>query len=448
MTSPSTVRTALVAAAIVGAAGAATWYLTRSAPAPAAPASGHNHAAMAGGGAGEREVQLSDADQRRIGVTFAPVVAGPLEREVRVVAQVAFDESRTTVVTPRTEGYVEKLHASFTGQQVRAGQPLLEMHAPMLTAAAEEYLLARRLEADLAGGSEEARANAERLTTAARDRLRLFGLPEQQLEHLEHTGAPRRITLYAPSSGVILEKNVVEGQRVMMGDPLFRIADLGTVWLEGDVFEQDLGTARLGTEVTAEFTALPGQPRHGRISYVAPSLNLETRTGRIRVALANPGLVLKPGMFATLRFTAPAAGPAVLSVPRSAVLSTGQRNLVFVKRPDGRFTPTDVTLGVQTEDRIVILGGLATGDTVVASATFLVDAESNLGSLLGGMGDMPGMDMTAPAAPPPTPSPRPGSPAPKATTPPAPTMDAMPGMDMPAPAPAPAPAHDHSGHGG
>ena len=142
------------------------------------------------------------------------------------------------------------------------------------------------------------------------------------------------------------------------------------------------------------------------------------------------------------------AGRAVLSVPRSAVLSTGQRNLVFVKRPDGRFTPTDVTLGVQTEDRIVILGGLATGDTVVASATFLVDAESNLGSLLGGMGDMPGMDMTAPAAPPPTPSPRPGSPAPKATTPPAPTMDAMPGMDMPAPAPAPAPAHDHSGHGG
>ncbi|MBK8003473.1 MAG: efflux RND transporter periplasmic adaptor subunit [Gemmatimonadetes bacterium] len=338
VTSPSTVRTALVAVAIVGAAGAATWYLTRSAPAPA-PAGGHNHAAMTGGGAGEREVRLSDADQRRIGVTFAPVAAGPLEREVRVVAQVAFDESRMTVVTPRTEGYVEKLHASFTGQQVRAGQPLLEMHAPMLTAAAEEYLLARRLEADLAGGSAESRANAGRLTAAARDRLRLFGLPEQQLEHLEHTGAPHGITLYAPSSGVILEKNVVEGQRVMMGDPLFRIADLGTVWLEGDVFEQDLGTARLGTEVTAEFTALPGQPRHGRISYVAPSLNLETRTGRIRVALANPGLVLKPGMFATLRFTAPAAGRTVLSVPRSAVLSTGQRNLVFVKRPDGRFTP-------------------------------------------------------------------------------------------------------------
>ena len=172
----------------------------------------------------------------------------------------------------------------------------------------------------------------------------------------------------------------------MAGDALYRIADLSIVWLEGEVFEQDLGVTQVGQLVTAEFQALPGESREGRITYVYPTLDPETRTGRIRVTLANPGLRLKPGMFATLRF-APPCHRAVLSVPRSAVLSTGTRNLVFLKRPDGKFTPTDVRLGAQTEDRLEILSGLAAGDTVVASATFLLDAESNLGTLLGGMGE-------------------------------------------------------------
>ena len=239
------------------------------------------------------------------------------------------------------------------------------------------------------------------------------------IARLESTGvAPRTLTLRAPVSGVVIEKNVLDGQRVMAGDVLYRIADLSVVWLEGEVFEQDLGAARIGQEVTAEFQALPGTPRTGRITYVYPTLDPQTRTGRIRVAFANPRLELKPGMFATIRFETRATGP-VLSVPRSAVLSTGARNLVFLKRPDGMFTPTDVQLGAQTEDRLEILHGLSTGDTVVASATFLLDAESNLGTLLGGMGDMPGMDLTAPgtSAPAtprqaPTPKPVPAAPVP------------------------------------
>jgi RND family efflux transporter MFP subunit len=198
---------------------------------------------------------------------------------------------------------------------------------------------------------------------------------------------------------MVLEKSVVDGQRIMAGDIVYRIADLSTIWLEGDVFEQDLAAARVGQPVSAEFPALPGESRTGRIAYVYPTLDPETRTGRVRVALANPGLVLKPGMYATMRF-ATAGDRPVLSVPRSAVLSTGERNLVFLHRPDGMFAPTDVVLGAETEDRIEVRSGLRAGDEVVASATFLLDAESNLGTLLGGMGDMPGMDMTAPATPP------------------------------------------------
>jgi Cu(I)/Ag(I) efflux system membrane fusion protein len=419
---------------LIGAAVAAAWYLTPRTSGAPAPAAGHVHGAAAGDSA--HPVMLSPADQRRIGVTFAAVDRGALQRNVRIVAQVAYDETRLVTVAPRVEGWVEQLSVDFTGQEVRAGDRLLTLHAPMITAAAEELLVARRLAGDVRAAEGDAPAQAEALVAAARRRLTIMGLSPGEIERIEATGqAPHSITLRAPAAGVIVEKRVLAGQRVMEGDPLYRIADLGVVWLEGDVFEQDLGAARTGQQVTAEFQALPGETRTGRITYVSPVLSVETRTGRVRVALPNPGHRLKPGMFATIRFTT-AATQMVLSVPRGAVLSTGERNLVFRKRPDGRFTPTDVILGAQTEDRLEILRGLSAGDTVVASATFLVDAESNLGSLLGGMGDMPGMDMTAPGAKPDSPAASPQGHD---------SMADMPGMDMPGMT-MPAPADSHATH--
>jgi Cu(I)/Ag(I) efflux system membrane fusion protein len=385
-------RLGLIVAALVAA-----WFFTRASAVTPARTAGHQHG-TAPASDSARPVQLSDRDQRRIGVTFAPVRMGALDRNVRVVAQVAYDETRIVTVAPRVEGWVDRLFVDFNGQQVKAGDPLLRVYSPMVVAAAEELLLARKLVTDVAGSTAEARQNAEQLLASSRRRLDSWSVSEADIRRIEETGeAPHAITLRAPISGVVVEKNVLSGQRIMEGVPLYRIADLSVVWLEGEVFEQDLSTARVGQEVKAEFQALPGEVRTGRITYVYPTLSAETRTGRIRVALANPGQTLRPGMFATIRFSAP-VGRAGLSVPRSAVLSTGERNLVFLKRPDGRFTPTDVVLGVQTEDQIQILKGLVMGDTVVASATFLVDAESNLGTLLGGMGDMPGMDMTAPGA--------------------------------------------------
>lgn len=385
-------RIGLVVAALLVA-----WWFTRQPPTVPVP-EGHQHgAAPAGDGGGP--VQLSDRDQQRIGITFAPVTEGGLGHMVRVVAQVTFDETRVTSVSPRIEGWVDRLMVDFTGQSVRAGEPLLAVYAPMVVTTLQEIRLASRLADDVTSGTPDARAQAERLVRSGHRRLEAWGIPESEVARLLASSEENHnVVLRSPVNGVVIEKAVLAGQRIMPGDALYRIADLSVVWLEGDVFEQDLASARVGEQVTTEFQALPGLERTGRITYVYPTLNPETRTGRIRVALTNPGLTLKPGMFATIRFTTTTHGK-VLSVPRSAVLSTGERNLVFLKRPDGRFTPTDVGLGRQTEDRLEIERGLSLGDTVVASATFLLDAESNLGTLLGGMGDMPGMDMTAPGVP-------------------------------------------------
>ena len=395
-TSPRRVLSIAGSIGLVTAAAAVAWYFTRGEPATTTAPQGHQHGAAPAGDSA-RPIWLSEADQQRIGVTFATVEVAPLERTIRIVAQVTFDETRVVTVSPRVEGFVEKLYANFTGQEVRAGEPLLELYSPMVAATAEELKVASRLAEDVAGGSEESRASAERLVRAARERLQSWSISPAQIAHVEEHGAPlRSVVLYAPASGVILEKNVLNGQRIMEGDALYRIADLATVWIEGEVFEQDLASVRIGQQVQVDFQALPGVVRTGRITYIYPTLSPETRTGRVRVALPNPGLGLKPGMFATLRFSAVATGP-VLSIPRSAVLSTGERSLVFVRSPDGRFTPVDIVIGAQTEDRVEVRRGLSVGDMVVASATFLVDAESNLGSLFGGMGDMPGMDLTAPA---------------------------------------------------
>jgi RND family efflux transporter MFP subunit len=196
----------------------------------------------------------------------------------------------------------------------------------------------------------------------------------------------------------VTEKNVIAGQRIMAGEPLYRVADLSVVWAEGEIFEQDLASVRVGQTVTADLDALPGHSRSGRISYIYPTLNPDTRTVRVRVVLANGDMQLKPGMYATLRIAGSRAR-SVVTVPRSAVLATGERSIVFVRGAEGHLMPREVELGAASDDRIEILRGVSAGESVVASATFLVDAESNLGTALGGMGNMPGMDVTTPPRP-------------------------------------------------
>jgi Cu(I)/Ag(I) efflux system membrane fusion protein len=410
------VRGLLLFAVLAALAGLAVWrFARRDATAEAA---GHDHGAMPAAGSA-LPVSLTAAEAQRIGVTYAEVADGPIGHEVRVVGVVQADETRIRTVVSRVEGFVERLQADFTGQPVRAGATLLELYAPMVVAAEQELLLARQLEQQVAAGTDDARAAARSSVEAARQRLRFWEVPEDAIADVERTGVPgRTFPLRSPFGGFVLEKSVQQGQRVMAGDPLYRIADLSVVWLEGEVFEQDLPLLRVGSEVVATFRSLPGAERRGRIAYVYPTLNPETRTARVRVELANGDMALKPGMYATLVFSGESSRG--LSVPRSAVLATGKRNLVFLKGAGNRFEPREVVVGVSSDDRVQVLRGLAAGDTVVASATFLIDAESNLGSMLGGMGNMPGMDMG-----PPTPATGAPAAAPADTA----AMRDMPGMD-------------------
>jgi Cu(I)/Ag(I) efflux system membrane fusion protein len=370
-----------------------------AAPPAAPPAASHaGHSGPAPAAAGAAQVTLGSPEQRAIGITFAPVESGPLGRVVRSAGTVAYDETRMTTVTSKVEGWVESLSIDFTGEQVARGQPLLSLYAPEIVTAQQELLLGKSLVDELRDGDPAARRSAEAMVAASRRRLEYWDVPAAEIAAVEASGVPSRtVSLRARTPGFAVEKNVEAGQRVMPGDPLYRVADLRVVWIEGAVYERDLPLIRTGAVVRAEFTALPGVERKGRVGYIGPTLDPDTRTVRIRVEVANPDFSLRPGMYAALEVES--LSRTTLSIPRTAALVTGKRTLVFLKRPGGRFEPREVTLGSSTDERYEVLTGLAVGDTVVASGTFLLDAESNLGTLLGGMGGMPGMDLAPPAAP-------------------------------------------------
>jgi multidrug efflux pump subunit AcrA (membrane-fusion protein) len=392
-------RGALYGGVLLAAIGS-VYLATRGGGAAATTATGHDHGAIASGaGDRTRPVSLSPEQARRIGVTYAVATIGPLEKEIRTVGQVTFDETRLQTISPKIDGFVEQLYVNATGQPVSAGQPLLSIYSPMLVQAQEELLLAKRLQGDVSGASAEARRSASELLESARRRLAYWDIPPGEIASIERSGRARRtLTLYSPANGYVMEKSIVAGQKVMAGDALYRVADLRTVWVEGEVFEQDLANVRVGQVVHADFQALPGEHRMGRIAFVYPTVNAETRTARVRVVLPNGDHRLMPGMYATLRIVGTARS-GVLTIPRDAVLVTGERNIVFVREANGQLVPHEVALGVANDERVEILRGISAGQTVVASATFLVDAESNLGKAAGGMGDMPGMDMSTPPKP-------------------------------------------------
>lgn len=420
-TTQTLARRAALTAPILLALGAAWWFTRGTAPTPAPAA--HDHSKMSATTSLGGPVTISATDAKRIGVTFATATHAMLHRDVRLAGEVVLDETRVSSVSLKVDGTVETLAANTIGSALRRGEPLLSLYSPMLVAAQEELLVAKRLQANLSGGASDAAANAGDLTASARRRLLNWDVDPADVDRVEQHGMSHRtLTLRSPVSGTVIEKNVVPGQQVMAGQALFRVADLSQVWVDGDVFEQDLPLVRIGQEVRVEFRAMPDVVRTGRVLSFEPTLDQSTRTARIRVALPNPGGLLRPGMFAELHLVAPQAA-STLVVPRGAVLSTGERSLVFVRRDDGRLEPRQVIVGLADEEQVQILRGLNHGDVVVSSATFLVDAESNLGTAMGGMGDMPGMDMTAP-------KPLNGKSAP--TTPP---MDPnMPGMSHEAPA--------------
>ena len=260
---------------------------------------------------------------------------------------------------------------------------MAEIYSPDLVLAQQEYLVARSAAAAMAQADPMARDNARAIAAAALSRLKNWDISADQLTRLQRTGkATRTLTLSAPIGGVVMEKPALHGMRFAVGETLYRITDLSSVWLLADVFEQDLGQIRAGQAAAITLQAYPGRTFSGRVAFVYPTVNAQTRTARVRIEVPNPDLLLKLDMYATVEIASPVNAAPVLAVPDSAVLDTGTMQTVLVDRGEGRFEPRAVKLGGRGDGYVAVLDGLTEGEKVVIGANFLIDAESNLRAAL------------------------------------------------------------------
>ena len=315
-----------------------------------------------------------------IGVRSALAAHAMLEEEIRTVGTVGYDERGFTHVTLKTSGWIRKVFVDSIGRPVRKGEPLFTVYSPDLLATQDEYLLALKTRMQLAGSSlDDAKANADALVASARERLRLWDVTDSQIAVLERRGqADSVLTIYAPSSGIVLKREALPGKYVEPGTTLYEIADLSTAWISADIYESEVAAVKAGQPASVTFAAYPGETFSGKVAYVYPILNTETRTVRVRVELPNPELKLKPGMYGTVILQTDAV--RTLVVPKEAVLETGLRQLVLMDRGQGRFEPASVKLGRRSQDSVEVMEGLKEGDRIVTSANFLLDAESKLAS--------------------------------------------------------------------
>jgi RND family efflux transporter MFP subunit len=291
-----------------------------------------------------------------------------------------------TQIAPKIAGFVERLYVNANGQQVSRGQPLLDVYSADVVAAENELLLAERLQRNIGQSSVPGvPASSTDLVLAARKRLELWDVSASQIDEVMRTGQVRRtVTLYAPTSGVVVTKNVVEGQAISAGQSLYTIASMSDVWIDVQLREVDASLARVGAAADIEVTGLPGQLFKGRVAYVYPTLDTTSRAVRARIVVSNSADVLKPGMYATVHLLTTGGLPA-LTVPSSAVLRTGERSVVFVSLGGGRLMPTEIETGRSGAEYIEVLAGLEPGQRVAMDAQFLIDSESNLGEVMRSM---------------------------------------------------------------
>jgi Cu(I)/Ag(I) efflux system membrane fusion protein len=325
---------------------------------------------------------------QKLGVKTEEVKPRVLVHTVRAVGTLEAAEPRVYTVAPKFEGWIEKLYVNATGAAVKQGQELMDVYSPELVSAQQEYVIAYQGAQSLRGGGADVQAGMQRLAQSSLERLRNWGITEEQLERLRSEGQVRReLTLRAPVDGVVLEKTATQGMRFMPGEMLYKLADLSRLWLIAKVFEQDLELVRPGQSARITVNAFAGRAFKGEVAFVYPTLDAQTRTAPVRIELPNPGGVLKPAMYANVELLVPHghAGTAVLSVPDSAVLDSGTRQLVLIERGEGMFEPREVKLGMRADGYVEVLEGVSAGDKAVVRANFLIDAESNLKAALGGL---------------------------------------------------------------
>ncbi|MEN6625826.1 MAG: efflux RND transporter periplasmic adaptor subunit [Candidatus Sumerlaeia bacterium] len=330
--------------------------------------------------AGGPSIRIDPVTEQNMGLRLATVRTGPLVKSIRTVGTVQYDEQSLGAVTTKVSGWVQKVYVSETGAQVHKGDRLFDLYSPELYSAQEEYLVALR-DAKQAEGQalKEAASLARSRLTSARDRLRLFDISDAQIQTLEQEQKIQKaLAINAQLTGIVIKKNIVEGDELKAGMPAYQIADLSTIWVIGKVYETDMPYVQPGQEAQMRLDYLPGRTYRGRVTYVYPYLEPGTREIPVRMEFHNPGYDLKPGMYATIELRKELAAQATL-VPAMAVINTGERQVAFVMSEPGRFEPRRLATGARTDnDELQVLGGLAPGERVVVSGQFLLDSESNL----------------------------------------------------------------------
>jgi Cu(I)/Ag(I) efflux system membrane fusion protein len=301
-----------------------------------------------------------------------------LNKEISAVGIVQYDQSHQAKVTAWIAGRIEQLHVNTIGAFVTRDKPVAEVYSPDLLATQQEYLLAVKSRDQLKQSPiPSISQNGDGLVASARQRLMLYGVKDEQIAALEKAGKPNiRLPIFTPQSGIVIEKMVQQGQYVNVGEVLFNVADLSTVWVEIEVYENEFANISIGQQVEIQSQSYPGKPFTGRIAFIYPFLDPKTRTVKARVEMPNPGMKLKPDMFVKALIKTP-LGKAIV-VPVTAVMDSGKRQTVWVETSPGMFEPREVQVGQQTDDKIQILSGIKVGDKVAVSGAYLIDSESQL----------------------------------------------------------------------
>ncbi|CAG0991622.1 Cation efflux system protein CusB [Geobacteraceae bacterium] len=332
------------------------------------------------------QIKISTDKVQKLGVRTEAASLRTLGKVVRAAGRIEPDERRIFTISPKFEGYVERLYVNVTGQPVGKGQPLFEVYSPELVSAQREYAIAAQGVEAMKDAGGEALGGMKLLAGSSLMRLKNWDISEEQIKMLAKSGEAKRTLIFrSPVSGIVTEKKALQGMRFMPGEMLYQVADLSSVWVVADVFEQDIGLVKTGAKAKVRINAYPDKIFEGRITYVYPTLKAETRTVQVRIELANPGQLLKPAMFAQVEL--PVGGAAqVLAVPDSAVIDSGVRRIVLVQVKAGRFEPREVKLGARSDSYVEVLDGVKEGEAVVVAANFLIDAESNLKAAVGSLG--------------------------------------------------------------
>lgn len=326
----------------------------------------------------EGSVKITAKTEKTIGLNAEKIEVREISKTIRAAGTVTYDERKVANIQSKVSGWVEKLYLDFTGQKVRKGDYLLEIYSPDLVSTEEEFLLAVKNRAvSPKNGDQEMGRMGEGMYEAARKRLQYFDVPEHQIAELEKNGKVfKTLHLHSPFDGVLTGKQVFAGMQVQPGMTLYTVADLSTIWVQADVYEQDIGWVKPGDKAVITLPAWPGKKFIGRVRYINPFLEKETRTVKVRMEFDNPGLELKPEMYASVEIGT--GNHMGVAVPTEAVIRGGRKDIVIVAKGDGLFEPREVKIGVEGDKYLEALKGLDAGEMVVTSAQFLIDSESNL----------------------------------------------------------------------